>query len=259
MISMSAAAPNSGQPQNARVAFSGRTVARVAALGLVLLPLPGCQSIVGSPSLSQVRVVDASADAGGLDVYQSGDILAYNLGFGAQTSYVPIAPGNSSIVVDAASTKQELVSATGTFLANGQYTAIIGNTATNLQELILKDQSIPAPVGDISLRIVDQSIRQAGLDVYLIPSGSTITQVRPLLINVTYGTINGYLNVPSATYTVVILPTGTVPSTSGTTLYTGSAVAYAGSSAETLVILDNVLVTQPSVQVITLSDYDSTA
>ncbi len=259
MTSTHAEALNSGKPRNVRAALVGRTLVRVAVLGFALLPLPGCQSIVGSPTLSQVRVVDASADAGGLDVYQSGNILAYNLGFGAMTSYIPIAPGNSAIVVNAASTRQELVTASGTFLANGQYTALIGNTASNLQEIILKDQNIAAPAGDISLRIVDQSTRQAGLDLYVIPTGSTIAQVRPILTNVTFGTNTGYLNLPSATYTIVILPTGTTPTTSGTTLYTGAAVAYSASSAQTLVILDNVVITQPSVQVITLTDYDPTA
>ena len=43
-----------------------RNVAALAALGLLLGGLPGCQSISGSPSAAQVRLIDASPDAGGL-------------------------------------------------------------------------------------------------------------------------------------------------------------------------------------------------
>ncbi len=232
-------------------------VAKALLLAGALLPLPGCQSISGSASLSQVRIIDASPDAAGLDFYQGSSILAYNLGLGSVTSYVPITPGNYPVSADTAGTKQQLVTSTGTFLTSNQYTVLVSNTASSLQETILKDQATPAPTGQVSLRFIDESLRAGGLDIYLVPTGSTITKVSAALTGVTFASNSGYLNVPTGTYTLIALPAGTTPTATGTTLYTGAAVLYAAGSAKTLVLIDQQLVTAPGVRVITADDYDS--
>src|SRR5277367_6604215 len=84
--------------------------------------LSGCQGIVSSPTLAQIRIIDASPDAPGLDIYQNSAALVYNLGFGTITSYVPVDPGVYTLSADAAGTQQVLTSAKGTFVASGQYT-----------------------------------------------------------------------------------------------------------------------------------------
>ena len=255
-----AEAPNAGHAQNARSRCARRDLVRLAIMGVALLPLPGCQSIAGSPSLSQVRVVDASYDAGGvgggIDAYQGGTVLAYNLGFNYDTTYVPIAPGNSAVVITPANGKQTIVSASATFLANAQYTAVVAGPAVDLQEIILKDQSSPAPAGEISVRILDESTRQAGLDIYLIPSGSTIVQVRPALTNLSFGMNSGYLNIPATGYTLAVLPTGTIPTVSGGTLYTSASTTLPGGEAVTYVITDPTLITVPGLSALQLVDYD---
>ncbi len=231
------------------------TLAKLAASALVLLPLPGCQSITGSPQLSQVRIIDASPDAPGLDVYQGSSALAYNLGLGTVTSYVPIAPGGSTLLVDSAGTRQTLISASGTFAVNSQYTVLVGNFAANLQELILKDQAIPAPAGDIALRFIDQSTRAGAVDLYLVPSGSALTDVSPTLTNIGFNTNTGYLTVPAGTFTLVALPTGTVPTAKIATLYTGAAVVYSAGSVATLIMIDAATST-PTIRVVTANDYE---
>ncbi len=92
---------------------------RAAALGGLLAPLFGCQTIdTSTPALSQVRIIDASPDAPGLDIYQNTSVIAYNMGFGTITSYVPITPGIYTISADTAGSKQQLVSSKATFTAN---------------------------------------------------------------------------------------------------------------------------------------------
>jgi Domain of unknown function (DUF4397) len=233
--------------------------ARVAVLAALLLPLAGCAVVTGSPAVSQLRIIDASPDAPGLDIYQGAAVLAYNLGLGTITSYVPITPGSYGINVDAAGTHTQLVSASGTFVASAQYTVLIGNYANALQELILKDQTIAAPTGQIAVRFIDQSVRAGAVDLYLIPSGSTIDKVKPVLTGVTFNTNTGYFNVPSGTYTLVVVPTGTTPTPTSNTLYTGASVTYASGVARTFVLIDQQLVTQPGLQVIIANDYDSPA
>lgn len=233
-----------------------RTLA-TCGVSALLLSLPGCATVSGSPNLSQVRIIDASPDAGGLDVYQGNGILAYNLGLGTITSYVPLTPGSYSIAVDNAGTRQQIVSASGTFATNAQYTVLIGNFSNTLSEIILKDQTAAAPTGQISLRVLDEATRAGAVDLYLVSSGSTIATAKPILTNVTFGQNTGYFNVPTGTYTLIAVPTGTVPATSTGTSYTGSAVSYSAGSAKTIVLIDQQLATTPGLQVIIANDYES--
>ncbi len=237
--------------------LAGSRWLKVAAVSTLLATVPGCQSITGNPSVAAVRIIDASPDAPGLDVYQGNSILAYNLGLGTITSYITFTPGTFGVVVDTAGTRQTLVQAQGTFQNGGQYTVLVGNYLNSLQELILKDQSTPAPAGQINVRFVDQSTRAGALDLYLVPTGSTLIQVRPVISNITFNVNTGYFNVPAGTYTLVALPAGTIPTATGSTSYTGASITYAGGAARTFVLVDQQLITTPGIQVVTGDDYDS--
>lgn len=229
----------------------------LAAISTLLVALPGCQTITGSPSLAQLRIIDASPDAPGMDVYQGTSVLAYNLGLGTITSYITTSPGSYAINVDQAGTKTQLVTAEATFLSGTQHTVVVGNYLNSLQELVLLDQSTPAPSGHIDVRFLDQSTRAGALDLYLVPSGSTVATVKPVITDITFNVNTGYISIPSGAYTLVALPTGTVPTSTTTSLYTGASVTYSGGAARTFILIDQQLVTTPGLQVITADDYDS--
>lgn len=229
--------------------------------------LSGCQAVVTGTSAAQIRVIDTSPDASGLDIYQGSTAAAYNLGFGTVTSYISVDPGVYNLSAAAAGTRQTLVSAHATFVAGSQYTLLVGNTLNFLQELVLKDQSVAAPSGQISLRLLDQATGAGPVDVYLVPSGQKLTALSPILTNVVFATNTGYFNVPAAAYTLVIYPAGTVlPTTTTATSttditpvasYSGSQVTYSAGSATTLILLDQQIRTAPGVQVISATDFIS--
>ena len=228
----------------------------LGSLTLLFSGLSGCSSVSGTPNLALVRIIDAAADTSGIDVYQGAGILAYDLGLGTITSYVPTSPGTYALNSDLAGTKQLLATAYGTFQLGGQYTVIVGDDSTALQETILKDQTIPAPAGEVSIRFVDQSTRTGAVDLYLIPMGSNITQVKPALTGVAFGTNTGYIDVPSGTYTLSAVPSGSVPTTATTTSFTSASTYYPSGSARTIVLIDQKLITTPGLQVVVADDYD---
>ena len=248
-----ASAVTTGKPRGSHWPRRGFTL---GALALALAGLPGCQNISGTQTYSEVRIIDASSNAKAIDVYQGTGVLAYNLGLGTITSYVPTTPGTYGINVDIAGTQTQLVSARGTFGASQQYTVIVGDFLTGLAETILTDQTTPAPAGQVDVRIVDQASAAGAVDIYLIPSGSTITQVRPLLTDVVFDSNTGYLSIPAGTYTLSAVPTGTTPTATSTTSYTGAAVSYPAGTARTIVLINQQLITTPGLQVVVADDYD---
>jgi hypothetical protein len=229
----------------------------LATAGAMAVALTGCQGIVSSQSGSQVRIIDASPDAPGLDIYQNSSAIAYNLGFGTVTSYVPIDPGTYTTTATQAGTKQVLTTSKATFVTGAQYTVLIGNASASLQQLILKDQSQAAPSGQIALRFIDQATRISAQDIYLVPAGQKLTAVTPIYTNITFSINTGYLNIPTGTYTLVMVPTGTIPASDTVATYTGAQVTYTGGSVTTIILIDQQIVTTPGLQVITVPDYVS--
>jgi hypothetical protein len=117
--------------------------------------LSGCQGI--TLSSAQLRVIDASPDAGVIDSYQNSSALAYNLGFGTMTSYIPMSPGVYNLAADKAGSHQTLVANTETLVANKQYTEIIGAGLANMQQTLYLDQSTPAAAGRIAVRVINET------------------------------------------------------------------------------------------------------
>src|ERR1700733_1482748 len=139
-----------------------KSLARLAALVLLLAGLPGCQNIqTTATDTAQIRFIDASPDPiiPGLDIYQNTSAVAYNLGFGTITSYVPLTQGAYTFSAYTAGSRQTLIATKQTLVVGKQYTAIVGNNAANLQETILTDQSTPAPAGEVAVRFIDQATR----------------------------------------------------------------------------------------------------
>lgn len=233
-----------------------RQAVRLTAAATIFAMLAGCQGVVGNPSLAQVRIIDVSPDAPSLDIYQGPGALAYGLGFGTITSYVPITPGTYAIAANSAGTAQVVSTAKETFLPAGQYTVLIGNNAASPQQLTLKDQSQPAPSGQIALRIINQATRSGAVDVYLVPAGQKINDVTPIATNVIFGANTGYLNIPTGTYSVVLVPAGTIPTGTTVPAYIGTQVAYSDGSAHTIILIDQRLAISHGLQVITADDYD---
>ncbi|SDF59201.1 protein of unknown function [Terriglobus roseus] len=239
--------------------------ARMAQLSLAVLGsaacvlgLSGCGVVSsGTTNVSQLRIIDATPDAGGIDIYAGSNVLTYNLGYGTVTSYIPINPGTYTLAADSSGTKTALSSVRATLLNGKQYTLLFSSAAASLQAQVLTDQSQPAPSGQIALRFLDEAIYPGALDLYLVPNGSTIDKVNPLLTNVNFGNTPTYVNVPTGTYTLYIVSAGTVVSTTTVPMYTGASTTYPSGSARTFVLLDQQILTTSSVQVVMANDYDS--
>jgi hypothetical protein len=246
-----------------------RRLTRVSAIAAALLVLSGCQGIVASPSLSQVRIINATPDTPGLDIYGNNNAVAYNLSLGTVTSYVPLSPGIYTIASNTAGTRQVLTTSKATLAVSNQYTVLLGNIAASMQQTVLTDQAHAAPSGQISLRFINQSTRNGPVDIYLVPAGQALipratsarspSAILPIVTNFAFGANAGYINVSSGAYSIVALPAGTISTSDTVAPYSGPQVTYAVGAVRTIVLIDQQVITTPGVQVITAADYDPPA
>jgi hypothetical protein len=231
---------------------------------LAAVGLSGCQGI--TMNSAQLRVVDASPDAGVIDSYQNSSALAYNLGFGTMTSYIPMSPGVYNLAAEKAGTRQILVASTETLAANKQYTEIIGAGLANMQQTLFLDESAPAPSGRIAVRVINATTRAGAVDVYLVPMASTVSKVMsasPLAVDLGVGANSGYIDLPEGTYAIDVVSTGTALASSTVTLLSGAQVDYASGSVRSVVLIDQQATgaqhtaLTPGVQAIVAADADA--
>ena len=242
-----------------RLHLATRT-SRIAALAVAALGLAGCQGIAGVQPISQIRVIDASPDAPALDIHQNASVGLYNVAFGTVSSYIPVTAGSYTHAAYTAGTQQQLAAIRGSFAIGGQYTVLTGNIAANLQMTVLRDQATPAPLGQTALRFLNQATRAGAIDLYLLPPGLTLSGISPIASGLSFGSNTGYINAPSGTYSIVAFPTGTAPSGAAPE-YTGNQTIYPGSSARTIILIDQLPAQPPPIapglQIITAYDYDA--
>ena len=238
-----------------------RYALRLAAALLAIAGLSGCQSI--SMNSAQLRVIDTSPDAGVVDSYQNSSALAYNLGFGTMTSYVPMAPGSYNFATAKAGTRQVLVSSTDALAAGKQYTEIIGSNLANLQQNVFLDQTTPAAAGEVAIRLINEATRSGAVDVYLVAKSSRAVNTSPVATNLNFGVNSGYISIPEGTYALDVVPAGTVLASSTVTLLSGAQVEYASGAVRTVVLIDQEIpgslhaAIAPGVQAIVADDADA--
>ncbi len=245
---------------------------RLAALGLLAVALTGCQGIVDAGATSQVRVIDVSPDAPALDIVPTSPTqpapALYNVGFGAVSSYMQLAPGSYTHSAYVAGTQQQIAQVHSSFAPGAQYTVLAGNIAAGLEMTVLRDQSFAAPPGLVSLRFLGQSTRSAAIDLYLVPAGASLAAgLAPAAAKHSFGSNTGYRNLPAGAYSLVALPAGASPA-DATPLFTGSQTAYPAGSARTILLVDSSAAgasadadspATAAQQIITAADYDAPA
>jgi hypothetical protein len=236
--------------------------ARAAALATLAVILSGCQGMSSVQPVSQVRIIDASPDAPAIDIHQNSATGLYNVGFGTVSSYIQVRPGAYTHSAYTAGTGQRLAAVKASFLDGGQYTVLTGNTAASLQMTILRDQSTPAPAGQVALRVLNQTTRAGAFDIYLLPARSPITALVPLASHSGFGTNTGYINSPSGTYSILAFPSGALP-TITKPAYRGAETSYLSGAVRTFVLIDQPQPAQqsglpptPTLQIITANDFD---
>lgn len=228
--------------------------AAVAGSLSVALGISACQSVQGFTPTALVRVIDASYIAPAANVYVENQLFAGNAGQGTITNYGTVKPSaTAAIKVTPVSGSTPAVTAAATLNASTQHTVFItdnGAAATQYIVTVLEDQSTPAASGHSSFRFLNQAPRTGAVDVYMVPSGSTLADSTPLCTDIKVGATCGYISFASQSVTMVITPTGV---TTAKTNYS-DALTLTGGEVRTVVIVDSQLTTNPPLSALVAND-----
>lgn len=235
-----------------RLTLPRLAVAAAASLA-VALGLTACVNVAGFIQPSLVRVIDASYIAPAVNVYVESELLASNLGQGSITPYgtLPASPAATIKVTEVTSGKA-LVTSSGTLLGGHQHSVFLtdnGAAPTSYTVTVLEDQQVPAAGGHSAFRFLNQAPKTGAIDVYMIPSGTTLANTIPIVVALPVGGTAGYISFTSQTVTMVITPTGTVKPK-----FTSQGLSLVGGEVRTVLVVDTQLTSDPPVAVFTAND-----
>jgi len=213
------------------------------ALALYFVSTLGCFSAGGG---AQVRIVNAVPDSQPIDVYINSTRVATAMAFNTfqpnanPAKYIGVPTGTESIQGFLTGTTINPVSPSGTLslTSNTQYTIVaVGLELNTSPPLLLTDVNTLPTSGNVEFRIINASPSSPvnGVDVYLVPPGTDITDYTPQISLLNNGQASSYqsLTYTASGYEMIVTPTGTKVPLIHQTYIPNSA------SITTLVLVDN--------------------
>jgi hypothetical protein len=230
-----------------------RLALAVASSLALAFALSACENVASYTQPSLVRVIDASYIAPAVNVQVEGVLLAGNIGQGSITPYGTLPASNDAVIdVTAATGGAALVTSNGTLLAGHQHSVFLtdnGAAPTSYEVTVLEDQQTAAAGGHSAFRFLNQAPKTGAVDVYMIPSGTTLANTIPIVTALPVGSTAGYISFTSQTATMVITPTGVL-----TPKYTSTSLALTGGEVRTVLIVDTQLTSNPPVEIFMAND-----
>jgi uncharacterized protein DUF4397 len=188
----------------------------ILALSSFVLLTPGCGT-----DHATVRIVQASPDAGNVDIAVDGNTVVTDLAFGSispASGYLTVAAGNRRVEVRDTGTTTDLINSTVDFATHGAYTLLAsGKITDNTEALLLKTDDNSAPSsGNIKLRVIHDAPDAPNkgtlntcdfppcVDVYVVAPGTDITNVSATIPSLAYQQASDYQSLTAGTYEIIM-------------------------------------------------------
>ncbi len=196
------------------------------ALALALSTLAACSD--DSDPLGQlapigyVRVVHASPDAPAVDVLVDEATALTNVAYRAASAYLTVAPGERRLRVRATGTTTTVIDATASIENRGVYTVIASGLLADIEPIIAVDTLSNPAAGNVKIRVIHAAPGAGNVDVYATAPGADINAATPVLTNVPFRGVSGFLEVPAGSYQLRVTPAGTKTVAIDATVFLGA-------------------------------------
>ncbi|MBV9341495.1 MAG: DUF4397 domain-containing protein [Acidobacteria bacterium] len=210
----------------------GRLRARLIVTLFGVWLLSGCGGR-SSGNSGQLRFVDASPAASGVNLLIDRKTLASNLVYSNSTDYLPLAAGSRRVQAIPVNGGSAIID-TAVAIGSGTYqTMLMTGPAAQIQSLLLTDGGTTASAGNGYVRLINASQAMGAADVYLVPAGSSIATVQPVAASLGFDKSTGYQLVAGGSFEVFM----TAPGTRNVFLAAGPLTLTANQN-QTVVVLD---------------------
>ena len=193
---------------------------KIASLILALAALTTFATNCGTDH-AQVRVVNASPDAGGtggVDVAVDGKTVITALTFGSlspASGYLTVTAGNRTVEFRDTGTTTDRINSNIAFASKKEYTLLaVGKVnlpppdpppPSTIAALLKTDDNSAPPSGNIKFRMIHAAVDgPAHIDIFIVAPGTNITNATPTIAALAYQQASDYQNLSAGTYEVIM-------------------------------------------------------
>jgi len=167
---------------------------------------------------AKVRVVNASPDAGGLDVAVDGKTVVTDLTFGGlspASGYLTVTADNHRVEFRDTGTTTDRINSNIAFASKKEYTLLaVGKVnlpppdpppPPTIAALLKTDDNSAPTSGNIKLRVIHAAENgPAHIDVFLVAPGTVITNMTPTIAALAYQQASDYQSLAAGTYEIIM-------------------------------------------------------
>ncbi|MEW5755536.1 MAG: DUF4397 domain-containing protein [Pseudomonadota bacterium] len=198
----------------------------LALLSAMAIMLTGCDD--DEDPTAQVRVVHASPDAPNVDVLVNNNVALSAVPFKGVSRYLSVDLGDDpNFKINAAGTSTTVIDDTLPLEEGKQYTLLAVNTLSNIEPLLLADETASPASGFLKVRVLHASPSAPEVDVYVTAPGDDIATMSPALSDVSFKDYSDYLEIAEGDYRVRVTGAGSkTPVYDSGTVALGAGVTY---------------------------------
>ena len=131
--------------------------------------------------------------------------------YGSADDYAQTKSGSRHLQVEPATSTTIFLDQTINLAGGTSNTAIIANSSSTSSAILLTDDNVASTTtGNMKLRIVNAAPNLGTVDVYVLPSGTSINNATPAINSLAFESSSDYLNLAAGTYSIVFTPHGSL-------------------------------------------------
>jgi hypothetical protein len=202
---------------------------------LLVLPLAAAcngSSTVSPSNSAELRVINASPDAGPLDVYLQTTLAVDSLPYSLANPYVFVQSGAVDVAVRAHAAINVLLESSSAFNVGAFYTYIVTGTSASLSSVLLTDDTTAAPAGSFKLRMVHLAPAGPAMDLYYTGPTNDLTAATPIVTALAFKSATAYLTPAIGSGRLRVTQTGTK-----TVLIDSGTLTFSNGQVSTLFVL----------------------
>ena len=181
------------------------------------------------------RVMNATPDQTTVTVLLDGTSIASSIAYGSSNAYAQTDSGSRHLQAEGGSSSSVFLDQTINLGGGTSNTAIIANlSATSNAILLTDDNTASTTTGNIKLRIVNAAPGIGTVDVYVLPSGTPITNVTPTISSLSFESSSNYLDLRAGSYSIVFTPPGSLFS-----FFNTGDIAFVAGQNRTIAVLNS--------------------
>jgi len=189
----------------------------------------------GLADKTNFRIMNATPDQTSITALLDGTSIASSITYGSSDDYAQTNSGSRHLQVEPASSTTVFLDQTINLGGGTSNTAIIANLSTTGNAILLTDDNTASTTtGNIKLRIVNAAPGLGTVDVYVLPSGTPITNSTPTISSLSFESSSSYLDLRAGSYSIVFTPPGSLFA-----FFNTGDIAFVAGQNRTIAVLNN--------------------